>query len=81
VGTVCADIVNQSRSFRCLALLLIDDDHLFQFLELIYLNALMGVSMVPRQWLPLAEVQAKLKPYSFANSGPVRIGFKVSNSR
>jgi hypothetical protein len=32
--------------FRCLALLLIDDDHLFQFLELIYLNALMGVSMV-----------------------------------
>jgi hypothetical protein len=25
---------------------MIDDDHLFQFLELIYLNALMGVSMV-----------------------------------
>lgn len=33
-----------------------------------------------RQWLPLEEVQTKVKPYSFGSSGPVRIGFKVSNS-
>lgn len=33
-----------------------------------------------RQWLPLEEVQTKVKPYSFGSSGLVRIGFKVSNS-